>query len=203
VARRSRARAAQSAHHAALAPGAAHRRGDGGLRPPPPERGERREGDGALHPPRAPARASPLTRRPAAREHCRPPWPAGRVRPPPAPLDAAAPAPAAARAAPAAPPAELEQRLAGLEARQSARVALGAILAAWRVPGLGADEADVPGQLEPIAWRRGLEVLPLTGNLSMLRLLDLPALLELRVPGATEPRYAGLLGVDDRGVVLS
>ena len=61
----------------------------------------------------------------------------------------------------------------------------------------------MPGQLEPIAWRRGLEVLPLTGNLSMLRLLDLPALLELRVPGATEPRYAGLLGVDDRGVVLS
>src|SRR5207237_9724290 len=76
-------------------------------------------------------------------------------------------------------------------------------LAAWRVPGLGGDAVEVPAQLEPMAWRRGLEVIPLTGNLSMLRLLDLPALLELRVPGAAEPRYAGLLGVDDRGVVLS
>src|SRR5439155_693106 len=74
-------------YHAALAPGAAHRRGDGGLRPPPPERGERREGDGPLHPSRAPARASPLTRRPAAREHDRAPRLAGRVRRPPAPRE--------------------------------------------------------------------------------------------------------------------
>ena len=145
-------------------------------------------------------------RLPAALPDGGPAAPVAHEAPPtlaPAPLDAAATAPAAARAAPAAPPAELERRLAGLEARQSARVALDAILAAWRVSGLGADEADVPAQLEPIAWRRGLEVVPLTGNLSMLRLLDLPALLELRVPGATEPRYAALLGVDDRGVVLS
>ena len=140
-----------------------------------------------------PTFTAPPTRAPAPRDA------AATTRPAPAP-PAAAPA---ARAAPLAAPAELEQRLAGLEARQSARVALDAILAAWRVSGLGADEADVPAQLEPIAWRRGLEVVPLTGNLSMLRLLDLPALLELRVPGATEPRYAALLGVDDRGVVLS
>src|SRR5213078_678911 len=123
----------------------------------------------------------------------------------PAPLAVAAttspaPAPPAPRVAPLATPTELEQRLAALDARRSARAALDAILAAWRVPGLGADEAEVPAQLEPMAWRRGLEVIPLTGNLSMVRLLDLPALLELRVPGATEPRYAGLLGVDNRGV---
>jgi len=126
----------------------------------------------------------------------------------PAPLAVAAttspaPAPPAPRVAPLATPTELEQRLAALDARRSARAALDAILAAWRVPGLGADEAEVPAQLEPMAWRRGLEVIPLTGNLSMVRLLDLPALLELRVPGAAEPRYAGLLGIDDRGVVLS
>ena len=130
----------------------------------------------------------------------------------PAPAPAAAPALAAPAPAPPAPapgvaplvaPAELEQRLAGLDARQSARVALDAILTAWHVPELGADEGDVPAQLEPVAWRRGLEVLPLTGNLSMLRLLDLPALLELRVSGAGEPRYGALLGVDDRGIVLS
>ncbi len=126
----------------------------------------------------------------------------------PAPLAVAAttspaPAPPAPRVAPLATPTELEQRLAELDARRSARAAVDAILAAWRVPGLSADEVEVPAQLEPMAWRRGLEVIPLTGNLSMLRLLDLPALLELRVPGAAEPRYAGLLSVDDRGVVLS
>jgi len=87
--------------------------------------------------------------------------------------------------------------------RREWKAALDAMLAAWRVPLLSADEVEVPAQLEPMAWRRGLEVIPLTGNLSMLRLLDLPALLELRVPGAAEPRYAGLLSVDDRGVVLS
>jgi general secretion pathway protein A len=126
----------------------------------------------------------------------------------PAPLAVAAttspsPVPPAPRVAPLATPTELEQRLAELDARRSARAALDAILAAWRVPLLSADEVEVPAQLEPMAWRRGLEVIPLTGNLSMLRLLDLPALLELRVPGAAEPRYAGLLSVDDRGVVLS
>src|SRR5439155_279584 len=80
---------------------------------------------------------------------------------------------------------------------RGARVAVDAVLAAWRVPGLDSDETDVPAQLEPVAWRRGLEVLPLTGNLSMLRLLDLPAVLELHVPGAAEPRYAALVGNDD------
>jgi hypothetical protein len=37
----------------------------------------------------------------------------------------------------------------------------------------------------------------------MLRLLDLPAVLELRIAGATGPRFAGLVGVDDRGVTLA
>src|SRR5439155_953184 len=73
----------------------------------------------------------------------------------PAPLAVAAttspaPAPPAPRVAPLATPTELEQRLAELDARRSARAALDAILAAWRVPGLGADEVEVPAQLEPM-----------------------------------------------------
>src|SRR5439155_20714386 len=63
----------------------------------------------------------------------------------PAPLAVAAttspaPAPPAPRVAALATPTELEQRLAELDARRSARAALDAILATWRVPGLGARE---------------------------------------------------------------
>jgi general secretion pathway protein A len=56
--------------------------------------------------------------------------------------------------------------------------------------------------LDTLANRRGLEDLHLTSNLSMLRLLDLPALLELRSSETAEPVYAGLVGIDDETVTL-
>ena len=46
----------------------------------------------------------------------------------------------------------------------------------------------LPDDLETVAWRRGLQALQLTANRSMLRLLDLPALLVVRLPGTPEPR---------------
>jgi hypothetical protein len=36
----------------------------------------------------------------------------------------------------------------------------------------------------------------------MLRLLDLPAILELHIPGADGDRFSALVGVDDRGPTL-
>src|SRR5438093_86885 len=87
-----------------------------------------------------------------------------------------------------------ERRLASLEARATTRVAVGAILAAWHAEPLAADE---PVDLARIAARRHLEDLPLVGNGSMLRLLDLPAILELRVPGADQPRPVALTGMSD------
>ena len=77
---RSRPGAAQSTHHAALAPGAALAARDGGLRAPPPRGRERRPRRAALHAPRAAPAALRLGRRAAARQHGRAPRAAGGVR---------------------------------------------------------------------------------------------------------------------------
>jgi general secretion pathway protein A len=95
-----------------------------------------------------------------------------------------------------------EQLLARIPPEASLRAALATMLAAWQVPPLPADEPLTPTAVEPIAHRRGLEHLPLTSNLSMLRLLDLPALLEFRSPGSSQPTYAALIGIEDDGVTL-
>jgi len=133
-----------------------------------------------------PAAAQPATPEPAA------PEPVAKAVAPEAP----------AGAPPASAASELERRLASLDSQASARAAVETILAVWRVRPLGADETRLPDDLERIAWRRGLEHLPLNGNQSMLRLLDAPAILELRV-GADGPRYAALTGMDEGRVVLT
>jgi general secretion pathway protein A len=96
----------------------------------------------------------------------------------------------------------LEGRLASAAPGQSLRSALDVVLAAWRVAGL--DSAEDPAvSLESVTHRRGLEVLRLTGNLSMLRLLDLPAVLEVRLPGARESSFVALSAIDDDAAVLT
>src|SRR5436309_2670693 len=77
--------------------------------------------------------------------------------------------------------------------------AVGAILAVWHERPLAGDE---PVDLAHVAAARGLEDLPLVGNGSMLRLLDLPAILELRLPGADQPRAVALTGMSEGRAVL-
>src|SRR5438034_1315550 len=77
--------------------------------------------------------------------------------------------------------------------------AVGAILAVWHERPLAGDE---PLDLAHVAAARGLEDLPLVGNGSMLRLLDLPAILELRLPGVDQPRAVALTGMSDARAVL-
>ena len=84
----------------------------------------------------------------------------------------------------------------------SVHAAVDAVLAAWNAPPLAPDEAAVPGDLPRIARQRGLEYLPVMGNASMLRVLDLPAVLELHVSGADEPRYAALTALGTGRPVL-
>ncbi|HLK12731.1 MAG TPA: AAA family ATPase [Candidatus Binatia bacterium] len=118
--------------------------------------------------------------------------------------EAAPPGPALASAAdpaPAPPPADVApafgERVAALDSAASARAALGDVLAAWRATPLAADEAVASADdFAAAAARRTLDDLPLSGNLSMLRLLDLPAVLELQAPGSGGPRWMALLGVD-------
>ena len=49
----------------------------------------------------------------------------------------------------------------------------------------------LPDDLETVSWRRGLQALQLTANRSMLQLLDLPALLVVRLPGAPDAALGG------------
>ena len=128
--------------------------------------------------------------------------PATPVAPEPPAEQAATPAPTPAPAATRISGWDLERRLAAADPLASARAATDAVLASWQVAPLAANELGGAEDLTRIAWRRGLEMLPLTGNLSMLRLLDLPAVLELRIPGANGVRFAALVGVDDRGPTL-
>jgi general secretion pathway protein A len=99
---------------------------------------------------------------------------------------------------PAPPP---EQRIAQVGAAASLDGALGAIARTWG--------AEPPSDLErteagfpKFAERRQLEHLPLTGNVAMLRLLDVPAILELRFPSLPDPRWAALVALTPERATL-
>jgi general secretion pathway protein A len=124
----------------------------------------------------------------------------------PAPPTAEAPAPAepvvaavepSAPPAPSPPPVDVAQRLAARDAPSTARAAVEALLAAWHTRPLAAGEPVAMPDLARVANARGLEYLPLFGNASMLRLLDLPAILEVRIPGTDGPRWVTLVGLSD------
>jgi general secretion pathway protein A len=83
-----------------------------------------------------------------------------------------------------------------VDRRESAVRAITALLAAWQVDPLGAAEPRTIDDLPRIGQRRGLDYLPLEGNVSMLRLLDLPAVLELHFPDA-DVRYVTLTALAD------
>src|SRR5262249_60865778 len=93
-------------------------------------------------------------------------------------------------------------RCAAPAPRESGRERAAAVIAAWGERPLGDEETRLPEDLESVAWRRGLEELEFTANRSMLRLLDLPALLELRVAGTAAPCWVPVTGMDDVRIVL-
>lgn len=105
---------------------------------------------------------------------------------------------------PPAPPPTVDAvaRLAGRSAAATVHTATDALFAAWHVRSLDAHDPALPAGFTEAAHERALEYLPLIGNLSMLRVLDLPAVLELRIPGTDEPRYAALVGVSASGALL-
>jgi general secretion pathway protein A len=133
--------------------------------------------------------------------------------PPAAPVEAVAtpapdtappsPTPAAAPAETASPPQPgVEERLAALDAPASLHTAVSALLGAWHVRELGPSELATLNDLPTVAQRRGLEHLPLVGNVSMLRLLDLPAVLALRVTDGGGTRYVALTAMGDGRLTL-
>jgi hypothetical protein len=92
--------------------------------------------------------------------------------------------------------------LASIGTERSLRTAVDTVLALWHVAPLGADETPRAASLEPIAHRRKHEDLRLTGNLSMLRLLDLPAVLELYLGGVRQPVYVAVTAIGNDSVTL-
>jgi general secretion pathway protein A len=94
-----------------------------------------------------------------------------------------------------------DRRLTSVDAATSLQTALAAIAGAWRVEPPSELERR-PDDLAYFAERRRLEHLPLAGNLAMLRLLDVPAVLELRFPTVPDPRYASLVALTPEQATL-
>jgi general secretion pathway protein A len=127
------------------------------------------------------------------------------ARAPEPPVVASVPAVAAVSPpiADAPPPADaVETRLLALDRETSAKAALDAVLTAWHSDPLDDGDHATPSEYGRLARRRGLEHLGISGNTGMLRLLDLPAVLELQLPDAAGPRYAALLSLKDGGATL-
>ncbi len=112
------------------------------------------------------------------------------------------PAPVAEVTTTTLPPPTPEQRLAAVDATTSLRGALSAVARAWGVE----PPSDIelrPEDVPHYAERRQLEHLPLSGNLAMLRLLDVPAVLELRFPNLPDTRYVSLVQLTPDRAMLS
>jgi len=85
----------------------------------------------------------------------------------------------------------------------STTAAVQALLQRWNERPLEPHEMVIPMDLDAIAARRNLHYLSISGTVSMMRILNLPAILELVMPGAVGPRYAVLRGIDEAACLLA
>ncbi|MFM8409761.1 MAG: peptidoglycan-binding domain-containing protein, partial [Alphaproteobacteria bacterium] len=80
----------------------------------------------------------------------------------------------------------------------SAYEATEALLRAWGTKSLSARESARPTiDLAAIGRARGLEYLPVTGNLNLLRSLDLPSILEVTTDDGSSLRFVAVTRLDD------
>ena len=96
-------------------------------------------------------------------------------------------------------PEAAREFIMGLDPEQSLKDSLQAISNRWTVETpLGAlHTGPVIDSLTSFGSATGLNHLSVQGNLGLLRLFDLPALIELNIPGADRPRYIALLEIVD------
>jgi len=132
--------------------------------------------------------------------------PAPRAAPVPEPAPSAPPEVATAAAPPEAEPPvaapEVERRLVALDTDASAREALNAVFAAWSVGPLGPREPGDANAFTGTAARRGLGHLFVSSSGTLLRALDLPAILELNLSDASGVRYAAVVSLSSAGATL-
>jgi len=91
----------------------------------------------------------------------------------------------------------VRSEIAGMPWRKTLQVGGEAMLASWANSGFDPPEFDNTAQIGRATRALGLDLLNYTGEFSALLDLNLPTLLELTLPGETEPRYLAILGVDD------
>jgi general secretion pathway protein A len=97
--------------------------------------------------------------------------------------------------------------LVSTDSRSSRVDALNGVLDSW--PGelelsASLNDMDDDQAFFRIATRqKGLQVLRVTADLDLLRKLNLPAILELRLPGSPSPRYAALVRIQEETLVFS
>jgi type II secretory pathway predicted ATPase ExeA len=170
--------------------------------PPPPEAPAAVEAP-AENEPAPPDEAAAIARGAPSAEPV-PPAPAAEVQPPPSEPTDEGLATQPPATIPSLAAADVVTRLADTPRDASAASSIRAVLDAWRVRPLERNEGELITDLTGIAQRRGLDHLPIVGNVSMLRLLDLPAILEMRLPETDGPRYVALteLGLDSSVVTV-
>lgn len=116
---------------------------------------------------------------------------------------AATPADPSVQATPATGPEAFWSALGASDNRDAALTATDDLLAVWNAEPLNAEERRKTSiDLWAIAGRRGLRYLPVTGNLERLRLMNLPAILEVSVPASQRRRFAVLTQLDGERVQL-
>lgn len=93
--------------------------------------------------------------------------------------------------------ATLSEAIRQITPGNSAYEATEALLRSWDAPPLAPAEASSPTlDLTRIARARGLEYLAIQGNLSVLRVLDLPAILELMPDDGSPARFVTVEGLE-------
>lgn len=100
--------------------------------------------------------------------------------------------------------ATLAEALRQITPGNSAYEATEALLRAWSAPPLApAESSSATLDLPRIAGSRGLQYLPLQGNLTVLRVLDLPAILELIPDDGSPPRFVTVEGLSEDVATVS
>jgi len=111
------------------------------------------------------------------------------------------------RESPWLPVESLENILRSMDSRSSRSDALRAVVELWtgapEVGGLLSPMEDDPAFFNMAAGQNGLQILRITDNPDLLRKLNLPAVLEFRLPGSPSPRYLALLKMVPEGLVFS
>lgn len=97
----------------------------------------------------------------------------------------------------------LRRQLSAQQSSQDLRNAFNAMAGLWQVKPLDADTPIQPGSLRNMARDRGLDLTTYSGSFASFLQFNLPAILDLSIPGVDSPRYLALTAFDSGGFRVS